>query len=90
MKSSEVTVTPARLTSSAKVRPSVAATPELKEEDEEQTNHVEEPVEEDEGVTPKKPKTQAAKRPTVRSGLKIKLSNGHHEVVSIYSSFQNS
>jgi hypothetical protein len=64
----------------------VSATPDVAvEEEEEETNHVDEPVEEevDEGITPKKPKTQPAKRSTVRSGLKIKLSNGHQDSVSI-------
>lgn len=67
------------------MRPSVNATPDVTEEE---TNHVDEPVEEDEVVSPKKPKTQPVKRSTVRSGLKIKLSNGHQDSVSI-KLFQN-
>lgn len=64
------------------MRPSVSATPDVAAAEE--PNHVDETEEaEEEEATPKKPKTQAAKRSTVRSGLKITLSNGHQDSVSI-------
>lgn len=90
-------ITPSRKKSIAKVRPSTVPEPKQPEEPEvsEEENHVEEVakkvVEEEEAheeeepeveaEIPKKPKTPALKRSTVRSALKIKLSNGHQQVL---------
>ena len=85
-------ITPSRKKSIAKVRPSTVPEPKQQEEPEasEEENHVEEvakKVEEEEEEEPEveaeipKKKTPALKRSTVRSALKIKLINGHQQVL---------